>query len=133
MQEQLIYDTDDVLRMLDALLVDRGGAWWNGFFSDRSKSCPFFVEWPDENLVEWFDEGLLTPEHVLELGCGHGRNAAFLAGMGCSVDAVDFSAEAIEWAVERAKTAGVPVTFWCCSIFDATIIQGTYDLVYDPG
>ena len=107
MPGQLSDDTDDVLRMLGELLVDRGGAWWNGFFSDRSKSCPFFVEWPDENLVEWFDEGLLTPEHVLELGCGHGRNAAFLAGKGSSVDAVDFTAEELAWDVERSKTAGV--------------------------
>ncbi len=29
----------------------RGGAWWDEFFGDRSKPCPFFVEWPDENLV----------------------------------------------------------------------------------
>jgi SAM-dependent methyltransferase len=125
MPEQFIYTTDDVLRMLDALLADGGGAWWNGFFSDRSKPCPFFVEWPDENLVEWFDKGLLAPGRVLELGCGNGRNAAFLAGKGYSVDAVDFSAEAIEWAMERAKTAGVPVNFQCCSIFDATFTEGS--------
>lgn len=133
MEEPFIYTTDDVLRMLDALLADSGGSWWNGFFSDRAKPCPFFVEWPDENLVEWFDKGLLTPGHVLELGCGHGRNATFLAGMGCSVDAVDISAEAIEWAAERAKTSGVSVIFRCCSIFDATFTEGSYDLVYDSG
>jgi SAM-dependent methyltransferase len=133
MPDHFIYTTDDMLRMLDALLADRGGTWWNEFFSDLSKPCPFFVEWPDENLVEWFDEGLLTPGRTLELGCGHGRNAAFLAGLGCSVDAIDFSAEAIKWAEERAQTAGVPVSFQCCSIFDAMLAEGSYDLVYDSG
>lgn len=131
--KEFIETTDDQLRTLDAFLADRGGAWWNGFFSDRAKPCPFFVEWPDESLVEWFDGGLLTPGHVLELGCGHGRNAAFLAGLGCTVDAVDFSAKAIEWAVERANAAGVPVNYQCCSIFDTTFTEGSYDLVYDSG
>ncbi len=79
------------------------------------------------------DQGLLTPGHALDLGCGRGRNAAFLAGLGCGVDAVDFSAEAIKWAAERAQTAGVPVDFQCCSIFDATLTDGSYDLVYDSG
>jgi SAM-dependent methyltransferase len=133
MAEQFIYTTDDTLRLLDELLAGRGSAWWSGFFSDRSRPCPFLVEWPDENLVEWFDQGLLTPGRVLELGCGHGRNAAFLASRGCVVDAVDFSARAIEWAAERVKTAGLQVNFQCCSIFDATFAEGSYDLVYDSG
>jgi len=133
MPDQFIYTTDDTLRMLDGLLAERDGAWWNGFFSNRAKPCPFFVEWPDENLVEWFDQGRLAPGHVLELGCGHGRNAIFLAGRGCTVDAVDFSAEALGWAAEQAKTAGVTVNFQPGNIFDVTIAEGSYDLVYDSG
>ena len=92
----------DALRRLDALLDSRGSAWWGEFFADRAKPCPFFVEWPDENLVEWFGDGTLTPGRVLELGCGHGRNALYLASQGCQVEAVDFSAQAIGWARERA-------------------------------
>jgi SAM-dependent methyltransferase len=102
-------------------------------FADRSKPIPFFVEWPDENLAGWFDDGLLAPGRVLELGCGNGRNATYLAGLGCSVDAVDFSARAIEWARARAAAAGVAAGFQHCSIFDATFTPETYDLVYDSG
>src|ERR1700733_6045959 len=104
MPDRFIYTTDDMLRMLDVLVPGGSGAgtWWDEFFADRSKRCPFFVEWPDENLASWFDGGLLTTGHVLELGCGPGRNAIYLAGLGCSVDAVDFSARAIGWARERA-------------------------------
>jgi SAM-dependent methyltransferase len=133
MPDRFIYTTDDTLRMLDQLLADRGDRWWNGFFADRARPCPFLVDWPDENLVEWFDQGRLQPGRVLELGCGHGRNAAFLAGRGCRVDAVDFSAEAIGWAEERTRATGVQVDFQCCDIFDATIADGSYDLVYDSG
>ncbi|MGH3283422.1 MAG: class I SAM-dependent methyltransferase [Streptosporangiaceae bacterium] len=131
MPERFIYTEDDVLGMLDGLLA--AGEWWDRFFADRSRPCPFFVEWPDENLAAWFAQGLLAPGRVLELGCGQGRNATYLASLGCRVDAVDFSAQAIGWAEERARRAGVTVDFQCCSIFDAAVPEGAYDLVYDSG
>src|SRR5260370_12568851 len=133
MLDQFIYSTDDVLRMLDALVIDRGGAWWSEFFAGHVTSCPFLVDWPDENLAEWFGAGLLAPGRALELGCGNGRNAIYLASLGCRVDAVDFSALAIEWAKDQAKSSGAEVAFQCCSIFDAKITAGGYDLVYDCG
>jgi methylase of polypeptide subunit release factors len=119
MLDQFIYSTDDVLRMLDALVMDRGGAWWSDFLAEHSTTCPFLVDWPDESLAEWFGEGLLTPGRVLELGCGNGRNATYLAGLGCRVDAVDFSARAADWAREGAasttspRTAARTMSNWC--------------------
>ena len=133
MPDQFIYSTDDVLRMLDALVMDRGAAWWSEFLAEHSTTCPFLVDWPDESLAEWFGAGLLTPGRVLELGCGNGRNATYLAGLGCRVDAVDFSAQAAGWARERAASAGVTVNVQRCSIFDAAITAGSCDLVYDSG
>ncbi len=124
-------------RALDALLEDRGGDWWSAFFTDRARDsaspCPFLVDWPDESLVAWFTQGLLAPGRVLELGCGNGRNAVHLASLGCTVDAVDFSEQAIEWTRQRARSAGAAVTLQCCSIFDATFSDASYDLVYDSG
>ncbi len=131
--QPFVYTRDDVLRILDSLLASHGSAWWGEFFADRARPCPFFVDWPDENLAQWFGDGTLVPGRVLELGCGHGRNALYLAGQGCQVDAVDFSAQAIGWARERAESAAVSVNFQCCSIFDATFPEGSYDLVYDAG
>ena len=133
MLDEFIYTTGDVLNMLDTLVSGQSSAWWGEFFADRAKACPFFTEWPDENLAEWFGRGLLAPGRVLELGCGNGRDATYLAGLGCHVDAVDFSAQAIDWARERARSAGASVTFQCCSIFDAALSDGSYDLVYDSG
>jgi SAM-dependent methyltransferase len=132
MPDRFIYTGDDVLDMLDALLESSGPAWGD-LFKDRPGRCPFLVEWPDENLVAWFSEGLVSQGRVLELGCGQGRNATYLAALGCSVDAVDSSAEAIKWARERADLAGVSVNFQSRSIFAAAFTEGSYDLVYDAG
>jgi hypothetical protein len=70
--------------MLDGLLAGTSnGAWWDGFFADESRRPPFLVDWPDENLAAWFGDRLLIPGRVLELGCGNGRNAVYLASLGC--------------------------------------------------
>jgi SAM-dependent methyltransferase len=134
MPDWFIRSSDDLLKMLDDLLAGSGsGAWWDGFFADQSRRPPFLVDWPDENLAAWFGDGLLTPGRVLELGCGNGRNAAYLASLGCRVDAVDFSARSIEWTRERLARAGAGVALQHCSIFDAEFTDGSYDLVYDSG
>lgn len=119
----------DLLRVLDGVLANRDSLSWDTFYADRARPCPFFVELPDENLVEWLTTGAIRPGRVLELGCGNGRNAAYLIGAGCRVDAIDLSADATAWAAERAPDAH----FQCCSIFDADIDTGAYDLVYDSG
>ena len=129
----LIYSEHDLLQLLDELLADRGGDWWSGFYADRAKPCPFFVATPDETLVDWARSGRLGAGRALELGCGNGRNAIFLARNGFVVDAVDFSRKAIDWAAENVRAAGVNVTLHCRSIFDLDDAPGFYDLVYDTG
>ncbi|MFD9704866.1 class I SAM-dependent methyltransferase [Lentzea sp. NPDC059081] len=130
-----IRTTDDVLTLLDGLFApgaDRwtagAGDWWDAFYADRSREVPFFVSKPDENLAGYLDRGLLTPGRALDVGCGPGRNAIFLARNGFQVDAVDISATAIAWATERAE--GLDVRF---RHGDAFTTKGSYDLVYDSG
>jgi cyclopropane fatty-acyl-phospholipid synthase-like methyltransferase len=78
-------------------------------------------------------EGVLQPGRALELGCGGGRNAVFLARSGFSVEGVDYSQAAIDWARERAAQAGADVLLRCQSVFDLQVEAGSYDLVYDSG
>ncbi len=130
---QDINSTDDVLAMLDGLLANRGDGWWDEFYRDRARPCPFFVEWPDENLVRWIQHGRLPVGRALELGCGNGRNAIYLARQGFDVHGVDFSPKAIAWATERVKTAGVIVDLQCVSVFDLKVAPASYDFVYDAG
>jgi SAM-dependent methyltransferase len=140
-----IRDVEDVLTLLDGLFetgddrwtADAGSQWWDGFYEDRDKPIPFFANRPDENLVEYLDRGLIPtqPGRVLELGCGPGRNAVFLARQGLAVDAVDLAPAAIDWARERATEAGADVRFHCGDAFalTRTELTGPYDLVYDSG
>ncbi len=130
--KETIRNNDDLLLMLDSLLREPVG-FWNEFYSNREKGIPFFVNKPDENLVSYFNEGIIKPGNVLELGSGPGRNAIYLAEKGCRVDAVDLSEESIEWAKERAKERAVEVNFIHNNIFDIQIKEGTYDIVYDSG
>ncbi len=129
----LIYSEHDLLELLDGLLADRGGEWWSEFYTDRARPCPFFVTAPDETLVDWLGSGRLGAGRALELGCGNGRNAIFLARKGFAVDAVDFSRTAIDWATENVQAAGVNVVLHCRSIFALEVDPGAYDLIYDTG
>ncbi len=133
---------DDVMRLLDGLFAsgaDRwtreGAAWWDEFYADRSRPVPFFAAKPDENLVGLVERGVLGGGRALDLGCGPGRNALYLAGRGFEVDAVDLSPAALAWAGERARAAGVRVGFHRGDAFALAgeEFAGPYDLVYDSG
>ncbi len=134
---------EDLLGLLDGLFepdadrwTRRGADWWDRFYDQRDRSVPFFRAAPDESLVEWNACGQLqlpAGARVLELGCGPGRNAIWLAEQGHQVDALDLSREALRWAAERAEQAGVRVNFRNGSIFDWEMPQAPYDLVYDSG
>lgn len=129
-----IYSDSETLSLLDELFLARQNQWWDQFFTDRNKPCPFFIDVPDENLVEAVNSGALQPGRVLEIGCGNGRNALFLAKHGFEVDAIDFSQKAIDWALEKQANAGdQSVTFICDSVFDFEFSRSAYDFVYDCG
>lgn len=128
----LITKNEHVFYMLDSLLRDEG-AFWNSFYEDRNKRIPFFIDAPDENLVNYVERGMIQPGRVLELGCGPGRNAIFLAQLGFEVDAVDLSSEGLDWARERAVEKGVEVKFMQGNIFEINLPHKEYDLIYDSG
>jgi SAM-dependent methyltransferase len=127
-----IHTNNDLLKMLDSMLRDPE-PFWNNFYSDRESDIPFFIEYPDENLVSYFINDRIGPGKVLELGCGNGRNAVYFAKKGCKVDAVDISEKSITWGQEIAQKHNVTVNFIQSSIYDLSIDDGTYDIVYDSG
>jgi SAM-dependent methyltransferase len=113
--DRCVRTVDDLLRLMDGLFApeaDRwtagAASWWDGFYADRSRPVPFFVAKPDENLVSYRDRGLVRPGRALDLGCGAGRNAVYLASVGFEVDAVDLSPAAVAWGEDRAREHDEP-------------------------
>lgn len=133
MRVPFIRTADDVLRLLDELVGDTPATWWDTFYADRSKPIAFFVDEPDENLAEWAADGRLGAGRALDVGCGNGRNAMFLAAQGFAVEALDYSPRAIAWARELAEASGSPVRLRCESVLDAALENEQYELVYDSG
>ncbi len=83
----------------------------------------------NEGLVEV--ASAMAPGKALDLGCGEGQNAIWLAQRGWIVTAVDMSPSAISGAREQAAAAGVDRTI----VFDMADIAdwspaSRYDLVF---
>lgn len=89
-------------------------------------TVPWDIRQAQPRLMELEALGGITGE-VLDIGCGLGDNAIFLASRGHSVTGLDGSPTAIEHARNRAAQAGVSVTF---GVADATQLTG-YDDRFD--
>ena len=86
---------------------------------------------PAPLLVEAAD--LLPPGRALDLACGAGRNALYLAGLGWSVTAVDASPKAMGILRERAAAAGLHVDTHAADLEAGAfaIAPAAYDLICD--
>jgi len=91
---------------------------------------PWDIGQAQPRLMELEALGAITGE-VLDMGCGLGDNAIFLASRGHSVTGLDASAAAIERAATRAAQAGVQLTFSVADATDLTGYDGRFDTVID--
>ena len=75
------------------------------------------------------------PGHALDLGCGTGTNAVYLARQGWEVVGVDFSPLAIETARKRGLASGSSTSFVTGDVTDLARagVRGPFDLVVDIG
>jgi SAM-dependent methyltransferase len=71
----------------------------------------------------------LETGRALDLACGEGRNAIWLAARGWQVLGVDFSQVGIAKARRKAAAQGVDVEFVCSDLLDYIPEPGVYDLV----
>jgi SAM-dependent methyltransferase len=71
----------------------------------------------------------LPPGRALDLACGEGRNALWLAERGWRVTGVDYSSVAIAKAQARSEQEDVEIEFLCVDLLEYEPQQKTYDLV----
>lgn len=92
----------------------------------RYAEAPWPVD-PDECLVEL--AGGLRPGRALDLGCGPGRNAIFLARTGWAVTGVDASAVGLAQAGQRAAAVGARLELVQADVLAYAADEGAFDLV----
>ncbi len=96
---------------------------WNRRYADEAGDIPA----PDPFLVQHRD--LLKSGRALDLACGRGGNAIFLARSGYFVDAVDISDIALTKLQVYAKQRGLDIKCIVADLDYFTLPRESYDLV----
>jgi len=115
----------EVLPSTDAYLGDPAvRAEWDGRYADRQQ---LWSGRPNGALVA--EIAGLTPGRVLDVGCGEGADAVWLARGGWDVTALEVSGVALERAAGHARDAGVAVRWVHAALAEAALPAASFDLV----
>jgi len=96
------------------------------------EKIPWNIAAPPAQLVDLVESGRITPCDAVELGCGAGNYAAWLATKGFNVIGIDLSAEAVALATRLAASSGA-----ACRFVVGDVVQGipnldaVFDFAYD--
>ncbi len=85
------------------------------------------------DLVKLIESGRIAHGRAIDLGCGVGLEAVYLAENGFQVTGVDFSPTAIRRARRNARRAGVEVRLLQADLTKLRQVTGTYDFLLDVG
>ncbi len=99
----------------------------------RTGDLPWDTNRHDDNLEKIVAQHSIEPCAVLELGCGTGTNALWLAERGFCVTALDMSPVAIDMARERASHGGSSVEFLTADVLVDEIPGAPFAFVFDRG
>jgi len=95
-------------------------------------SIPWNIGTPPDALVALVTGGSVRPCTTIDLGCGAGNYAIYLAGLGFDVTGVDSSPTAIRIAQENAREKGVRCRFIVADLLgDLHEVSGTFDFAFD--
>ncbi len=125
---------EDVRRMVDELVAL--GSIRDQMEQIYSETPPGDILWnsetPPKALVELIEAGQVQPCKAIDLGCGAGNYAIYLAGLGFDVTGVDISPTAIALAEADAKRKSVACRFLVADILAGLPeITETFDFAYD--
>lgn len=99
-------------------------ATWDARYAEQGQ---MWSGQPNFALVAEADE--LTPGRALDVGCGEGADAVWLATRGWQVTALDPSQVALTRARAAAEAAGVEISWWGGGLADVDLPLASFDLV----
>lgn len=85
----------------------------------------------NEAMENLFKQYVAKGTHVLELACGVGTNAEFLAKTGYEVTAIDLSVEAIRLAQASAQEKNLTIEYRQLDFLKEITKLSTYDVIFD--
>ncbi|MGP4078501.1 class I SAM-dependent methyltransferase [Pseudalkalibacillus sp. R45] len=107
---------------------------WDNEYISGGFQYKWDIPYPSQELVAFVATINFPVETVaLDIGCGAGREAVFLAQQGLNTIGVDLSAEALKIAAERAKEAGVQVDWRQGNVLNLPVEDHSVDFVNDRG
>ncbi|MDZ7344031.1 MAG: class I SAM-dependent methyltransferase [candidate division KSB1 bacterium] len=103
-------------------------ARWNEKY--QAKGPEIFGRAPAPWLVMHQDILLHQPRGpALDVACGNGRNARYLAGLGFEVEAVDISDVVIDWLQQRVEEWKLPIQPRCVDLTTASLPWKKYQVI----
>ena len=104
------------------------------FWQDAYQTTPpWDIGRPQPALVKLVKDGELKRGMVLDVGCGTGENALYVAQMGFSVIGVDVAKQALESARSKAVERGVKADFRLANALSLEFENGFFQNVLDSG
>lgn len=113
--------------------LDHGGSslspteTWDGFYDSNGDGVPLWSGQPNGSLVA--EVAGLEPGTALDVGCGEGADAIWLAQRGWKVTALDPSAVALDRAVTAAAETEVTVAWLHGGLVETASELNAFDLV----
>lgn len=88
---------------------------------------------PRKILVNLVEKGLVKEGKALDICCGAGTNAVYLAQKGFEVTGIDISSKAIEYAKQKAEQANVKIRLMVQNFLKLSFNDEEFDFVFDMG
>ncbi len=104
----------------------------NFFNSAYEGIPPWDIGRPQKEFIRLAEEREISGR-VLDVGCGTGENALYLAHLGFEVWGIDAAPSAIEKAKEKAKKRGITVDFLVADALKFQLLQNKFDTIIDCG
>jgi SAM-dependent methyltransferase len=95
-------------------------------------AAPWDIGAPQPEIVRLSEAGSIEGA-VIDIGCGSGENALYLAAQGHPVLGVDSAPTAIVRARAKAQERGLPAEFVVGDVLDLDVLGRTFDTAVDVG